>query len=73
MVVRLGTDKATIATSRTNHLVASHHPLNQALTLGFHSAFLAAGGFVLLAIIAAATIGTRATRRQDALIAQATP
>jgi EmrB/QacA subfamily drug resistance transporter len=63
---------ATIATSRTNHLVASHHPLNQALTLGFHSAFLAAGGFVLLAIIAATTIGTRATRRQNTL-AQATP
>jgi MFS family permease len=63
---------ATIATSRTNHLVASHHPPDQALTLGFHSAFLAAGGFVLLAIIAAATIGTRATRRQNTL-AQATP
>jgi len=62
---------ATIATSRTNHLVASHRALNQALTLGFHSAFLAAGGFVLLAIIAAATIGTRATRRQETL-AQAT-
>jgi MFS family permease len=63
---------ATIATSRTNHLVASHHAMNQALTLGFHSAFLAAGGFVLLAIFAAATIGTRATRGQETL-AQATP
>jgi MFS family permease len=50
---------ATIATSRTNHLLASHHPTNQALTLGFHTAFLAAAGFVLLAILCAALIGTR--------------
>jgi MFS family permease len=64
---------ATIATSRTNHLVDTNHPTNQALTLGFHAAFLAAGGFVLLAIIAAATIGTRATRQQDTLAAQAVP
>jgi len=54
---------ATIATSRTNHLLASRHPLDQALTSGFHSAFLAAGGFVLLAIVAAATIGTRRVKR----------
>src|SRR5262249_45969583 len=64
---------ATIATGRTNHLVATHHPINQALTLGFHAAFLAAGGFVGLAIVAAATIGTGATTRQDTLAAQATP
>jgi predicted MFS family arabinose efflux permease len=50
---------ASIATSRTNHLLAGDHPVNQALTLGFHSAFLAAAGFVLLAILAAASIGTR--------------
>jgi EmrB/QacA subfamily drug resistance transporter len=56
---------ATIATTRTNHLAASQHPINQALTLGFHTAFLAAAGFVLLAIIAAATIGTRHVRRSE--------
>ena len=53
----------TIATSRTNHLIASHHPVNQALTLGFHTAFLGAAGFVGLGIIAAATIGTRHGKR----------
>ncbi|HJS94681.1 MAG TPA: MFS transporter [Solirubrobacteraceae bacterium] len=56
---------ATIATTRTNHLAASQHPLDQALTLGFHTAFLAAAGFVLLAIIAAATIGMRHVRRNQ--------
>jgi EmrB/QacA subfamily drug resistance transporter len=56
---------ATIATTRTNHLAASQHPINQALTLGFHTAFLAAAGFALLAIIAAATIGTRHVRRSQ--------
>jgi EmrB/QacA subfamily drug resistance transporter len=54
---------ATMATSRTNHLIASHHPVSQALTLGFHTAFLAAAGFVLLAIVAAASIGTRRSER----------
>jgi MFS family permease len=49
----------TIATSRTNHLMAGHHPINQALTLGFRLGFLGAAAFVLLGIIAAATIGTR--------------
>jgi len=56
---------ATIATTRTDNLAASHHPINQALTLGFHSAFLAAAGFTLLAIIAAASIGTRHVRRSQ--------
>jgi MFS family permease len=63
----------TIATSRTNHLIASHHALGQSLTLGFHRGFLGAAAFVGLAIIAAATIGTRATRRQNTLAAEATP
>jgi EmrB/QacA subfamily drug resistance transporter len=53
----------TLATTRTNHLMASHHPVGQALTLGFHIAFLGAAGFVGLGIIAAATIGTRHVRR----------
>jgi hypothetical protein len=56
---------ATLATTRTNHLAASRHPINQALTFGFHMAFLAAAGFALLAIIAAATIGTRHVRRSQ--------
>jgi EmrB/QacA subfamily drug resistance transporter len=54
----------TIATTTTNHLVATHHSLNQALVSGFHNAFLGAAGFVSLSAIAAATIGTRRTRRQ---------
>jgi MFS family permease len=54
---------ATIATTRTNHL-ATTHPINQALTQGFHTAFLAAAGFTLLAI-AATTIGTRHVKRSQ--------
>jgi hypothetical protein len=54
---------ATIATSRTNHLLASHHSVSQAVTLGFHTAFLAAAGFVLLAILAAASIGIGRSER----------
>jgi EmrB/QacA subfamily drug resistance transporter len=53
----------TIATTRTKHLIASHHTYDQALTLGFHIGFLAAAGFVLLGIVAAATIGTRHGKR----------
>jgi EmrB/QacA subfamily drug resistance transporter len=53
----------TIATSRTNHLIANHHTFTQALTLGFHLGFLGAGAFALLGIIAAATIGTRRGKR----------
>jgi EmrB/QacA subfamily drug resistance transporter len=55
----------TIATSRTNHLIASHHAGGQALTLGFHIGFLGAAAFVLLAIIATATIGTRHGKRSQ--------
>src|SRR5262245_51707921 len=55
----------TIATSRTDHLVASHHTFTQALTLGFHLGFLGAAGFALLGIIAAATIGTRHGKRSQ--------
>jgi MFS family permease len=53
---------STIATSRINHLMATHHSMNEALTLGFHVAFYAAAGFVGLAVIAAATIGTSRSR-----------
>ena len=55
----------TIATSRTNHLMANHHTNGQSLTLGFHLGFLGAAGFVLLGIIAAATIGTRHGKRSQ--------
>ncbi|MBO0729125.1 MAG: MFS transporter, partial [Acidimicrobiaceae bacterium] len=55
----------TIATSRTNHLVATHHAINQALTLGFHAGFLGAAGFVALAALAAATLGTRRNRNGE--------
>jgi len=55
----------TIVTSRTNHLVASHHTFTQALTLGFRLGFLGAAGFALLGIVAAATIGTRQGRRSQ--------
>ena len=50
---------ATIVTTRTTHLVASHHTFSQALTLGFRLGFLGAAGFAFLGIIAAVTIGTR--------------
>ncbi len=48
---------STVAATRTTHLVAAHQPIDQALTLGFHTAFLGAAGFVLLAIIAAVRSG----------------
>jgi hypothetical protein len=53
----------TIVTSRTDHLIASGHGFGQSLTLGFHRGFLGAAAFVGLAIIAAATIGTRRGER----------
>jgi hypothetical protein len=56
----------TLATTRTNHLIASHHTVSEALTLGFHTGFLGAAGFVVLGIIAAATIGTRRVKRSQA-------
>src|SRR5262245_63884031 len=62
----------TIATTRTNHLLASHHTVGQSLTLGFRAGFLGAAAFVLLGIIAAATIGTRPARGRETHAAQAT-
>jgi MFS family permease len=55
----------TIATSRTNHLIASHHAFGQSLTLGFNLGSLAAAGFVLIGIVAAATIGIRRGERSQ--------
>jgi hypothetical protein len=55
----------TIATSPTNHLIASSHTFGQALTLGFRLGLLGAAAFVLLAIIAAAAVGTRRTNRSQ--------
>lgn len=54
----------TLAASTTNHLTDAHHPLDQALTFGFHTGFLGAAGFVALAALAAATLGTRRHRKQ---------
>jgi hypothetical protein len=55
---------SAIATARIGHLSATRHPVNEALTLGFRAAFLGAAGFVALAAVAAATIGTGRHRRQ---------
>lgn len=63
---------SSIATTRTDHLAATGHPINQALTLGFHTAFLGAAGFVLVAIIATASIGTGRVNREKATPARAT-
>jgi EmrB/QacA subfamily drug resistance transporter len=63
---------STIATSRTNHLVAAHHPASQALTLGFHAAFLGAAGFVVIAIVAAVTVGRRPAKGRETQAAKAT-
>jgi MFS family permease len=49
-----------IATSRTNHLLATHTPVPHALTSGFHRALLASSLFVIAtAIIALRTSNTR--------------
>jgi len=52
--------------------VAAHHPASQALTLGFHAAFLGAAGFVLIAIVAAISIGRRAVTGREAQAVKAT-
>ena len=44
---------SAIATSRTNHLLATGRPVGNALTSGFHRALLAAGVFLLAAAIVA--------------------
>jgi EmrB/QacA subfamily drug resistance transporter len=49
----------SLAATRTSHLLVARHPVNQALTLGFHLGFLGASVFVLVAILAAITTGTR--------------
>lgn len=46
----------SIATSRTNHLLATHTSHNQALTLGFQSALVGAG----IALVVAAVVALRA-------------
>ena len=63
---------SSIATTRTDDLAATGHPINQALTLGFHTAFLGAAGFVLVAIIATASIGAGRVNREKATPARAT-
>jgi EmrB/QacA subfamily drug resistance transporter len=56
-----------IATSRTNHLLAAHAPVPDALTSGFHRALLASSIFVLAtAIIALRTSNTRGEAQQGA-------
>jgi EmrB/QacA subfamily drug resistance transporter len=53
---------ATIANSRTADVMSSTHgPLKHALTLGFHSAFLAGAGFAVLGLI----LGFILVRRED--------
>jgi hypothetical protein len=63
---------SSIATTRADRLAATAHPINQALTLGFHAAFLGAAGCVLVAIIATASIGTGRVNREKATPARAT-
>ena len=55
----------TIATSRTNHFIASNHTFGQSLTLGFRLGFLGGAAFALLGIVAAATIGTSPGKRSQ--------
>ncbi|MDQ1717075.1 MAG: hypothetical protein QOE89_1028 [Pseudonocardiales bacterium] len=51
---------SAIATARTNHLLAGHTPVPQALTAGFHRALLASGIFLVAA--AAFALRTSNTR-----------
>jgi EmrB/QacA subfamily drug resistance transporter len=51
---------SAIATSRTHHLLTEQAPLSQALTSGFHRAFIACCGFLVLgSIVATHTANTR--------------
>ncbi|HEV7885539.1 MAG TPA: DHA2 family efflux MFS transporter permease subunit [Solirubrobacteraceae bacterium] len=47
---------ATLATSRTDALVAAGEPTAAALTGGYHLAFIVGGGLVLAALLVAATV-----------------
>ncbi|MGO8862270.1 MAG: MFS transporter [Acidimicrobiales bacterium] len=60
---------SAIATSRTSHLLASHAPLSEALTSGFHLALLASSIF----LVAAALIALRATNTHGEPIPGAGP
>jgi EmrB/QacA subfamily drug resistance transporter len=63
-----------IATSRTNHLLAAHAPVPDALTSGFHRALLASSIFVIAtAIIALGTSNTRGEAQQTVADAPAEP
>ena len=46
----------TISTDRTRSLIASHHALPQALTSGYHLAFLVAAGWVAAGVLAAVVL-----------------
>ena len=60
---------SVIATSRTNHLLASHNALPEALTSGFHQALLASSIF----LAAAALIALRATNTRGEPVPDAAP
>lgn len=62
----------TIATTRTNGLLVAHHPIDQALTLGFHLGFYGASAFVLVALLAALAIGTGRITHQRPVATSAT-
>jgi len=60
---------SALATSRTNHLLADHIALPQALTSGFHLALLVSSLF----LIAAALIALRATNTRGEPISSVEP
>ncbi|MDT4907181.1 MAG: hypothetical protein QOI69_422, partial [Pseudonocardiales bacterium] len=47
---------ATVATSRTTHLVAEGHSMASALTSGYHLAFWIAAGLMTAGLVVAATV-----------------
>jgi MFS family permease len=57
---------ATLATSRTDALLAAGVPTAAALTGGYHLAFIIGGGLVLMALLVAATVLRPATAAVDA-------
>ena len=61
-----------IATSRTNHLLATGHSVADAMTQGFHRALLAASVFLLAAaVVALRTRNTRGEHPEEAITAAA--
>jgi sugar phosphate permease len=59
---------ATLATSRTNELMAGGRPAVEALTSGYRLAFVVAAGLVAIAVVLAVTVLRQPARTETELV-----